>query len=232
MILVQGLRAECLLCWLLPPEAVLLEHNLPEAVEHRVLAAPLAVRAGSAEASSLADCKHFFLITNVPFNVFGILSQYVHAHCLDFKSHKLFLEICMCRLGKMTSVRFVCVCISHFWVFECRFLLTIYASTISVMFSFVFWFVVSAWSPHNCLAGKAQCVCVSWIINLSTNTGKENQWDKNAKSFSTFSIFHALFLALGNSCLQIFFQASRQRINMPLCHNCQQESLAIFAGFL
>ena len=95
MILVQGLRAECLLCWLLPPEAVLLEHHLPEAVEHRVLAAPLAVRAGSAEASSLADCKHFFLITNVPFNVFGILSQYVHAHCLDFKSHKLFLEICM-----------------------------------------------------------------------------------------------------------------------------------------
>ena len=85
MILIQRLWSQGLLCCLLPPEAVLLEHHLPEAVEHRVRLAPLALRTRSAEASSLTNCEHCSssLICSHSFSQHvHFLFAYCHIHIL------------------------------------------------------------------------------------------------------------------------------------------------------
>ena len=100
MILIQCLRAQSLLCWLLPPEAVFLEHHLSKAVEHGVRLAPLTLRTGCAETSALANCEHGSSGTNF-FDLYPLSSHFIHfvsmfwvnaMSCLFFKETPYFCQ--------------------------------------------------------------------------------------------------------------------------------------------
>ena len=90
----------------------------------------------------------------------------------------------------------------------CRFSFSILQSTICILTLHCFKNESKCLVSASRLAVKAQCVlCVSsLIINLTTNTGKENQSDKNAQSYSKNNatwMFITKFSPMCGECIQL-----------------------------